>query len=94
MIFQMNLVLFCKKSKLKNNTKKAIAWRSKFATVMLFAIKALASVAIAAGVSFHPQGNDDNFVRCTNPNDILYQLSIGPRYLRREKGMICYPIRC
>ena len=70
MIFIANL-----KSKLKNNTKKAIAWRSKFAKVTLFAVRALVSVAAAAGVVCQPHNNDDNFVHCTNPNDILKLLA-------------------
>ena len=64
-----------KKSKLKNNTKKAIAWRSKFAKVTLFAVRALIGVATAAGVIFQPQNNDDNFVHITNPNDIIKLLA-------------------
>ena len=59
----------------KNNTKKAIAWRSKFAKVTLFAVKALTSVATAAGAIFQPQIIDHNFVHCTNPNDILKLLA-------------------
>ena len=64
-----------KESRLKNNTKKDIVWRSKFAKVTLFAVRAIVSVAIAAKVAFQPQNNDDNFVHCTNPNDILKLLA-------------------
>ena len=53
----------------------AIAWRSKFAKVTLFAVRALVSVAAAAGVVCQPHNNDDNFVHCTNPNDILKLLA-------------------
>ena len=76
------------KSKLKNNTKKAIAWRSKFAKVALFAVRALVSVAVAAGVIFQPQSNDDNFVHCTSPNDILKLLaSHWSTVLSKKKGI-------
>ena len=37
----------------------------------LFAVRALVSVAAAAGVVCQPHNNDDNFVHCTDPNDIL-----------------------
>ena len=49
----------------------AIAWRSKFAKVKLFAVGVLICVATAAGVIFLPQNNDDNFVLRTDPNDIF-----------------------
>ena len=71
MLFLANMIVSLRNSKFKNNTKKAIAWRRKFAKVTLFAVNALTSVATAAGVIFQPQIIDHNFVHCTNPNDVL-----------------------
>ena len=78
------------KSKLTDNTKKAIAWRSKLAKVTLFAVRALVSVAAAAGVVCQPHNNDDNFVHCTNPNDILKLLAHHwSAVFAKKKGNMC-----
>lgn len=37
----------------------------------VFAVKALITVAFAAGVFFQPQSNDDNYVDCWNCDDIF-----------------------
>jgi endonuclease/exonuclease/phosphatase family metal-dependent hydrolase len=43
-----------KKSKLKNNTKKAICWRKRFSKVTLIALRVTSAVAMAVGMNFSP----------------------------------------
>ena len=72
-----------KNSKLKSNTRKSIAWRNKFAKVTLFAVKALFSVASAAGIKLEPN------CQTSNNEGLAPNRSNCSRTRLHEEGVFC-----
>ena len=60
--------------------------------IALFAVKALITVASAAGLIFQPQFNDDNYAHWTNPNDFFKLLAYHwSAFFAKEMAIVFQP---